>query len=134
MIMARKHVRRDEVKEYQWRERLAGWRGSGQSIGAYCRELGLSEQQFYYWRARLRQEAGAASSPPERSGPSARHGAVTTGAVSFVEVPRDQRLSSGLVTTAVVTVVVPSGWRVEVGPGFDGATLREVLTVVASVG
>jgi len=45
-----KQVERREL----WRERIAQHEKSGQPIRAFCRERGLSEPAFYWWRQRLR--------------------------------------------------------------------------------
>jgi transposase-like protein len=36
---------------------LALFERSGKSVSAFCREHGLCEQTFYYWRKRLRRDA-----------------------------------------------------------------------------
>jgi hypothetical protein len=36
-----------------WRERITSQQASGQSIRAWCRDNGLQEHAFYWWRARL---------------------------------------------------------------------------------
>ena len=36
-----------------WGERVAGWRASGLSAAAYCREQGLAYATFQYWLRRL---------------------------------------------------------------------------------
>jgi transposase-like protein len=38
-------------------EMLALFERSGKSVSAFCREHGLCEQTFYYWRKRLRRDA-----------------------------------------------------------------------------
>jgi hypothetical protein len=37
----------------RWRGLIAEQRGSGQSIGVFCRERGLRQWQFYEWKKRL---------------------------------------------------------------------------------
>ena len=44
---------RQENKEQHWRGHLAAWQGGGLSIRAYCRQQGLSEPSFYFWRREL---------------------------------------------------------------------------------
>jgi hypothetical protein len=36
-----------------WRERITVQRASGQSIRAWCRQNGLPEHAYYWWRCRL---------------------------------------------------------------------------------
>ncbi len=57
--MAREH--RDPALERQWRERMASWRESGLSVRAFCRQQGLIETSFYYWKRELRARDAAAS-------------------------------------------------------------------------
>lgn len=42
--------RRDPQLEAHWRECLAHWKRSGQTIRAFCAAHGLSENSFYYKR------------------------------------------------------------------------------------
>jgi len=50
---------RDAGLERQWRERMAGWQASGLSVRAFCRQQGLLETSFYYWKRALRARDGA---------------------------------------------------------------------------
>ncbi|HWQ89978.1 MAG TPA: transposase [Desulfitobacteriaceae bacterium] len=45
---------RDQEFESLWQERLASHETSGKSIAAWCQEHSLKENQFYYWRKKLR--------------------------------------------------------------------------------
>ena len=62
--MARKP--RDPAQERAWRERVARWSTSGQSVRAFCQQHGLIETSFYYWKRELR--AGKRSPSPQRRG------------------------------------------------------------------
>jgi hypothetical protein len=42
-----------ETKAQTWRQRLADWRASGQSIAVWCGNNGCCRQTFYRWQARL---------------------------------------------------------------------------------
>ena len=47
-------------RESAWRDRLARYASSGQSINAFCQSEAISSASFYGWRARLRaQNTGA---------------------------------------------------------------------------
>lgn len=50
-------MRKAEQRREQWRERIGQQERSGQSIRAYCRERGLQEHAFYWWRRRLREQS-----------------------------------------------------------------------------
>ena len=44
----------------QWRKRIAQQQSSGKSVAAFCRDGGVSENSFYFWKRHLR-EADAAT-------------------------------------------------------------------------
>ena len=99
---------RDERKEQQWRRRIAEWRASGLSVRAFCARRGLATPSFYAWRRALEQRDA------ERP--------------AFVPV---RVVPDGLPTCAGTLEVVLAGGRlVRVTPGFDAATLRQVLAVL----
>lgn len=55
---------RDLELERQWRERVARWTTSGLSVRAFCRQHGLIETSFSYWKRELRaRDAAAVASP-----------------------------------------------------------------------
>lgn len=53
---------RDPALERRWRERVARWQASGLSVRAFCRQHGLAEASFYYWKREL-QARDATVSP-----------------------------------------------------------------------
>ena len=86
-----------------WRERIAEQEGSGISVKRFCAEHGLTEQSFYGWRKRLRQQ------PPVR--------------FALVETPGTGR------TTAepILELVLATGDRLRISTGVDATALRTVL-------
>ena len=84
----------------QWAEKINGWRESGLSIAAWCRQNDEGYYRFLYWRKRLEQN----------SQPSGR----------FVE------LSIESSTLAVEC----NGVILHIERGFDRDLLRQVLSVV----
>jgi transposase-like protein len=87
--------------------RLIGEQEAGQQkIGPFCRERGIGEASFYYWRKRLRK------STPVRF---ARLETVPAATAS-----RDSTLE----------LVLPSGERLRIGNEVEAATLRMVLETV----
>jgi hypothetical protein len=42
--------RRRSVREQHWRGIFSGWKASGLSISAFCRNRDIAEASFYYWR------------------------------------------------------------------------------------
>ncbi len=99
---------RDARKEQQWRRRIERWQASGLTVSAFCTRHGLAQPSFYAWRRELQRRA--AEQP----------------AFVPVCVVGEDRPDRG----GGVDVVLPKGRTVRVGPGFDAATLRQVLAVL----
>jgi transposase len=99
---------RDERKEQQWRRWLGAWRASGLSAAAFCARHALAQPSFYARRRTLqqRQRAVPCLLPvcvlPEVS-PAATRG---------------------------VEVVMAGDRCLRVPPGFDPATLRQLLALL----
>lgn len=101
-------VRRNEE---EWRQIITRQKTSGQSISAYCRGKNFSDKSFYVWRRKLRIKSEARCE-------------------KFLEViPADQ--SEG--RTHVLQVHTPKGYRLEVPQGFEGETLKSVLTILETI-
>lgn len=49
-------------RENKWRNHVERFASSGQTVAAYCRGTGISENSFYFWRKRLQAEATPAIS------------------------------------------------------------------------
>ena len=82
---------RDPALERRWRERIAAWQASGLRVGAYCRQHGLIETSFHYWKRELRARDAAASlvatkSTSEKSRPAFIPLTVISAATTSVEV------------------------------------------------
>jgi transposase-like protein len=100
---------RDERKEEHWRQRIHDWQVSGLSVSAFCARRGLNQQSFYAWRRVLRRRD---SEKPH-----------------FVPLRlRDDDLPTPI--TPALEVLLASGRRLRVAPGFDVATLRQLLAVL----
>ena len=99
----------DEQKERQWRHRIDQWRVSGLSVRAFCARYGLATASFYNWRRVLQGRAAA-----ERR------------AFVPVQVVADAMPAQ----TSALDVVLTDGRTVRVAPGFDAATLRQLLAVL----
>jgi transposase len=99
---------RDERKECQWRRWIGEWQASGLSARAFCERRGLSVARFYAWRRVLQRRAAekAAFVP-----------------VQVVADPVADRASA-------LEVLLADGRAVRVAPGFDAATLRQLLAVL----
>lgn len=95
---------RREERSAIWRQRIARQERSGQSIRTFCKDQGVGEHSFYYWRQRLREEKA-----PLRF------------ALLETKLAPEER-------PQCLELVLPSGEHLRI-PG-DAATLRLVLSVL----
>jgi len=93
-------------KPEYWRKLIAEQEGGGQKVRPFCRERGITEPSFYYWRKRLRKRE------------SVQFALLETG-------PTDTGS-----TTSAFELVLTSGERLRIGNEVDAVTLRMVLEVV----
>jgi transposase-like protein len=93
-------------KPEYWRKLIAEQEGGGQKVGAFCRERGITEASFYYWRKRLRKRESVQFALLETK-------------------PTDTGR-----TTSAFELLLTSGERLRIGNEVDAATLRMVLEVV----
>ncbi len=133
--MARGRGEFDRGKEQFWREMVQRWQRSGGTIRAFCAEQGLSEPSFYAWRRTIAERDEQAGRPARRKATRRRAGPATVSS-------RGDLHASGLPTfvplrvtqtepAPALEVVVGAGHVVRVAPGFDAATLRSLLAVLA---
>jgi transposase len=110
-----------EDRQQFWRDHVAGWKSSGLSLRLYSEQHGLKAGTLGYWNSRLK--AQAADALTSSAGPEA---AATFLAVHVAEpavsVPEPQ--DEG------VELVLPGGYVVRIGRGFDAVTLDRLLDVV----
>jgi transposase-like protein len=120
--------RGDPARQQRWQAAIERWRSSGESVRAFCRQEGIQESAFFFWRRRLapRNASDATSPSPlphcrsRKTAPPARQ---SPPAARFLPVEvvaeRDPRMSFG------VEIVLGSGRVVRVPPRFDRQTLEE---------
>jgi transposase len=99
---------RDPRKEQHWRHLIQQWQHSGLSVRTFCDRQHLSPPSFYAWRHRLQQRAAA------------------TAALVPVRVVADEPAPPA----GPLEVILAGGRRLRVTPGFDPATLRQLLAVL----
>ena len=87
-----------------WRAQIEAQEGSGRSVARFCKDQGLTEQAFYFWRKRLRNQQ------PVRF------------ALLETEVVGQQPA-----TEVDLELVLATGERLRIGAGVETATLRRVL-------
>lgn len=90
----------------------AEYEASGLSRRKFCQERGLALGTLDLYRKRRRQRRGAAKAEKR---------------LVKVEV---SRCESGEATGSRLLVVLGSGRRIEVGRGFDGQTLKQLMAVL----
>jgi hypothetical protein len=104
-----KNKSNDSRRRKFWQMTMESRQTSGLSVAAFCKQEGISEAAYYYWRKKL---SAAAAKPKEAS------------ASTFLEVslPQSQAL--------VLELVLSSGHTLRIPPGADHKTLSQVLSVL----
>ena len=93
------------AKNDQWRERIAEHERSGMSVRRFCKERGIAEHLFFYWRKRLRDQQRP---------------------VRFALVEKEAARQEPA-KEAELELVLGTGERLRIGTGVDATTLRTVL-------
>ena len=105
---------------------MRAWRESGETAPEYCERLGLKLGSLRYWASRIRRDVDEALAPtPVRMARVVRASDTST-------TPAAPAINASAMRGSIV--IATGAFRVEVGPGFDEATLSRVLDVVAGVG
>jgi hypothetical protein len=87
-----------------WRDRIAAQQRSGLSVQQFCKEQGLNNPSFYYWRKRLRQPTPV------------RFALIETG-----------RATQSPCSEHCLELVLPTGEQLRIGAGVNAAALCTVL-------
>jgi hypothetical protein len=93
-------------KPEYWRKLIAEQEGGGLKVRPFCRERGITEPSFYYWRKRLRKRE----------------------LVRFALLETRPTVTGS--TIPALELVLAGGERLRIGKEVDAATLRMVLEVV----
>jgi hypothetical protein len=99
---------RDERKAQQWQLWINEWQRSSLSVQTFCAQRGLARPSFYAWRRTLEQRAA------------------TKTAFVPVQVVADAVPAQ----SSALEVVLADGRTVRIAPGFDVATLQQLLAVL----
>ena len=102
--------RRNQAREQFWRDTIAAWRQSGQSVRAFCAAHGVNEATFFARRRELLDR--------KPSGSSARQ-TPTPGFVPVQVIPDPK-----------IEVVLPGGLVVRVPPVTDPAIVARLVTAL----
>jgi hypothetical protein len=96
--------KKTEKREEYWRERVAACERSGLSVKQFCEQQQITEQSFYVWRKRLRNQ------------PPMRFALVETG-VAHPQISTELGLE----------LLLTTGERLRIGADVNPTTLRRVL-------
>ena len=120
-----------EEKERFWQEHIQGWRESGISQVDYCREHGLKETAFTYWKVKLTQDRSAT---PGRSAVVSDTSSISLVPVGVKINVRPELSPKALTPQSVVlkplVVVVDGHYRIEVSGDFESATLGKLVSTL----
>jgi transposase len=111
----------DAGKQRHWLDLMRRWQQSQLSVRAFCERLGLREANFYLWRRRLRQR-GLLPMPPAPK-PHTTPAPIRS---TFVKLTLDAAPTA----TTAIELVLNDRRLVRVHPGFDPATLRQLLRLL----
>jgi transposase-like protein len=95
-----------ETKPKYWSKLIAEREAGGQKVRPFCRERGITEPSFYYWRKRLRQRE-------------------TVRFALLATKPADTGSQA-----SALELVLRNGERLRIGNQVDAARLRIVLEAV----
>ena len=104
--------RRNPKPEQYWRDTVAAWRKSGQSVSAFCRERDVPQASFYSWRQTLRERDRQRQAAPAQA----------TSQPTLVPVR--------VVPDAVVEVVLATGVVLRVPVGADANAVATLVTAL----
>ncbi len=104
-----------------WRGLVEGWPASGLTQAQYCERHGISIASLHRWRERLAGERRSADAPGRQRAAAA--------AVRLLPVQLQGEPAMAQRCTEL-RVVFPDGVRVDITPGVDAATLREVMALL----
>lgn len=131
----RKRTSQEIERQSRWQDVVRRQQESGQSVRAFCRQAGVEESAFYWWRRELERRGRQCHSQPgdgRRQGkparPQRKKPSDTRAAMRFLPV----RVAAPChAETGRLIEIVLDGRRVlRVMPGFDPQTLRDVLGVL----
>jgi transposase-like protein len=96
----------------KWRNLISEQGRSGQSVAAFCRERGLADSHFFYWKKRLRE--------------------TMTPQFVAVQIANGKQAPARAVLNTTIEVRLSHGRSLVVAPNFDADHLRALLAVLES--
>jgi hypothetical protein len=131
--MERRGAPRDLGKERVWRRLLQLWRCSGRTVRAFCAEHHLREASFYAWRRIITDRDRQHATQPAVAA-ACQHDApyqATAGQATFVPVRIVPAPTGDPAAARAFEVVLNDNRVVRVPVGFDAASLRQLLAILA---
>lgn len=97
-----------------WEQRLAEYESTGKSIKAWCQEQAVRENQFYYWRKKLRVDQAEKEQP-----------------VKWLSLELDNGKQASLAPDSIAVYV--GQVTIEIKKGFDQHLFREIVQVLQTI-
>jgi len=92
-----------------YQKHIEHWRQSQLSQKEYCRQNEIIPHRFTYWKKRLADDQVG---------------------LAFVPVPLVQNFPA---STSRIDLIIAGGFKIQVGPGFDPATLKQLIHTIRSL-
>jgi hypothetical protein len=137
----RKGPARCRRRESFWRRIVERQPASGLSIREWCDLRGVSEPSFYAWRRELARRAVETRDPAGATRPqfvpvevreAALRPASAVNRTAAIVAPAGPALPTAAAAPGALHILL-GDVRIEVAAGFDGSTLRELVTVLRSL-
>ncbi len=97
-----------------WEQRFAEYKSSGKTITAWCKEQSVRDNQFYYWRKRLRMDQVEKNQP-----------------VKWLSLELDNGKQANLAPDSIAVHV--GQVTVEIKKGFDQHLFREIIQILQTI-
>jgi transposase len=117
-------------KERYWRQLLAQWQGSGQTVRWFCLAHGLSEPSFYAWRRTINQRDQQAQRRRQRGRRQVEPAAATDACGREGDLVPTFVPVTVAAPESALELVLRDGHVVRVPPGFDAVTLRQLVAAL----
>jgi len=125
-LMAGNKQQRDPEKERFWREAVSRRERSGVTVRQFCRDEGLRETTYHFWRRELRKRDREKNSANARSAKKTLKRKAPSPFVSVELVPTPSEIQR----STMMEIVLPAGSVVRVPEGVNLQALAGVLRVL----
>jgi hypothetical protein len=115
-----------EARLREWAEMVSACRNSGLTVGAWCKENGISVKSYYY---RLKRICNAAGNKPEMQ----RRGKVVSASLERVtEFAEIGPVDCGLSQATAITVQIRNA-QIQIHNGADASVIEATLRVLKNI-